>query len=85
MDRASEERASLSNEETRRALCLLRTGTLTNTVYEVNNSTAALPEQLRVIHSGTKVAFIPEQFPDREHPAVFYVNFPAMAGHWSNI
>lgn len=61
MDRASEERASLSNEETRRALCLLRTGTLTNTVYEVNNSTAALPEQLRVIHSGTKVASIPEQ------------------------
>lgn len=45
MDRASVERASLSNEETHRTLCLLRTGTLTNTVYEVNNPTAALPER----------------------------------------
>lgn len=61
MDRASVERASLSNEETRRTLCLLRTGTLTNRVYEVNNSTAALPEQLRVMHSGIKVTFIPEK------------------------
>jgi len=45
------------------ALCLLRTGTLTNTVSEVNNSTAALPEQLltRVTYSAIKVTFIPEK------------------------
>lgn len=55
------DRASLSNEEALRTLCLLRTGTLTNRVYEVNNSTAALPEQLRVMHSGIKVTFIPEK------------------------
>lgn len=46
MDRASVEQVSMSNEEVCSTHCLLRTGTLTNTVYEVNNSTAALPKQL---------------------------------------
>lgn len=62
-DRCSVEQVSMSNEEICSTYCLLRTGTLTNTVYEVNNSTAALSEQLftRTIYSGIKVTFTPKQ------------------------
>lgn len=69
----------MSNEEICSTYCLLRTGTLTNTVYEVNNSTAALSEQLltRAIYSGIKVTFIPKtEYPDREHPAIFLADSP---------
>lgn len=87
MDRASVEQVSMSNEEICSTHCLLRTGTLTNTVYEVNNSTAALPEQLltRAIYSGISHIYSRNEYPDREGPAVFYVNFPTSAGPWSNV
>jgi len=67
----------MSNKEICSSHCLLHTGTLTITVYEVNNSTAALPEQLftRAICSGVKVTFIPEKKdPDREHPEMCFAD-----------
>lgn len=63
MERASAEQVSMSTEEICSTHSLLYTGTLTNTVYEVNSSTAALPEQLltTAIDLGIQVILILEK------------------------